>query len=396
MPKSAGGRLLSGDCVELGEGELPYAPIVAALRPLARDGDPALDALPDGARAELTRLLPGLGLPSLPPIETEDVGAAQSRLFEALLSLLEELGSEHAVVLMIEDLHWADRSTRNFLDLPGAQPVPRARAGRRLLPPRRAAPPPSAAPAAGRARARRARAPDRARRRSRRGELAEALGDILGAPPDDDLVDRLYTRSEGNPLFAEELLAAGLDGRGALPPTLREALMLRIEALAADRAGAAAAAGRRPAHGPRADRGGQRASTRARSARRCARRSPATSSSPTTRASTASATRCCARSSTTTCCPASTPSCTARSRARSRSARGATAAAARTARPRSPTTTWPPATSPPRFAASVRAADVVDGRAGPRRGGRPARARDRALQPRPGRRARWRAATAPS
>src|SRR5437764_6018290 len=47
--KSAGGRLLSGDCVELGEGELPYAPIVAALRPLARDGDPALDALPEGA-----------------------------------------------------------------------------------------------------------------------------------------------------------------------------------------------------------------------------------------------------------------------------------------------------------------------------------------------------------
>src|SRR3954471_19416046 len=84
--RAAGGRLLSGDCVELGEGELPYAPIVAALRPLARDGDPALDALPDGARAELTRLLPGLGLPSLPPVESEDVGAAQSRLFEALIS----------------------------------------------------------------------------------------------------------------------------------------------------------------------------------------------------------------------------------------------------------------------------------------------------------------------
>src|SRR3954453_12402730 len=44
--RRGGGRLLSGDCVELGEGELPYAPIVAALRPLARDGDPALDALP--------------------------------------------------------------------------------------------------------------------------------------------------------------------------------------------------------------------------------------------------------------------------------------------------------------------------------------------------------------
>src|SRR5436189_1774248 len=85
--KAAGGRLLSGDCVELGEGELPYAPIVAALRPLARDGDPALDALPENARAELPRLLPGLGVPEA-RVETEDVGAAQGRLFEALLSLL--------------------------------------------------------------------------------------------------------------------------------------------------------------------------------------------------------------------------------------------------------------------------------------------------------------------
>ena len=41
-------------------------------------------------------------------------------------------------------------------------------------------------------------------------------------------------RSEGNPLFTEELLAAGLDGRGAMPPTLRDALMVRIERLSED------------------------------------------------------------------------------------------------------------------------------------------------------------------
>src|SRR5205814_1078314 len=45
---------------------------------------------------------------------------------------------------------------------------------------------------------------------------------------------RMYARSEGNPLFTEELLAAGLDGRGELPPTLRDALMVRIEALPQD------------------------------------------------------------------------------------------------------------------------------------------------------------------
>ena len=64
-----------------------------------------------------------------------------------------------------------------------------------------------------------------------RDELAELLTDILGAPPAADLLERLWTRSGGNPLFGEELLAAGLDGRGAAPDTLREALMLRVERL---------------------------------------------------------------------------------------------------------------------------------------------------------------------
>ena len=57
---AAGGtRVLSGDCVELGEGELAYAPLVTALRPLVRDRDPVLDELPAEIRAELATLLPG-------------------------------------------------------------------------------------------------------------------------------------------------------------------------------------------------------------------------------------------------------------------------------------------------------------------------------------------------
>ncbi len=62
-------------------------------------------------------------------------------------------------------------------------------------------------------------------------ELAEQLEGILAGPPDQELVERLYSRSEGNALYAEEILAAGLDGRGSLPPTLRDALMLRVERL---------------------------------------------------------------------------------------------------------------------------------------------------------------------
>jgi DNA-binding CsgD family transcriptional regulator/tetratricopeptide (TPR) repeat protein len=64
-----------------------------------------------------------------------------------------------------------------------------------------------------------------------RAELADQLADILGEVPVAEIVERLYGRSDGNPLFTEELLAAGLDGRGSLPPNLREALLLRVERL---------------------------------------------------------------------------------------------------------------------------------------------------------------------
>ena len=67
-----------------------------------------------------------------------------------------------------------------------------------------------------------------------RGELTEALRDILGDEPSRQLVDRLFARSEGNPLYTEELLAAGLDGRGAAPQSLRDAFLLRIERLGPD------------------------------------------------------------------------------------------------------------------------------------------------------------------
>jgi DNA-binding CsgD family transcriptional regulator/tetratricopeptide (TPR) repeat protein len=228
--KAQGARTLCGECVELGEGELPYAPLVAALRPLSRDGDPVLDVLGDAARAELATLLPELGERGAPSRPDEVAGAAQRRLFEALLALLERLGREDPVLLLLEDIHWADSSTRAFLAF-----IARAMSTERVL-----------AVCTYRSDELHRRHPLRpllaelerdpsARRielaRLNRGELSEQLADILDAPPDDRLVERLYGRSEGNPLFAEELLAAGGDGRGALPPTLRDALMVRTERL---------------------------------------------------------------------------------------------------------------------------------------------------------------------
>ncbi|HEV2812685.1 MAG TPA: AAA family ATPase, partial [Solirubrobacteraceae bacterium] len=227
--KADGVRVLFGECIELGAGELPYAPIVTALRPFARGADPVLDALAPGARAELAQLLPELGEIRAASVDTT-TATPQARLFEALLGLLERLGREAPVLLVVEDLHWADRSTRDFLVF-----LSRALCRERVLVVgtyrsdelhRRHPLRPVVAELERSERGRRiALSP------FTREELAAQLTDILGAEPERSLVDRLLARSEGNPLFAEELLAAGRDGRGELPPTLRDALILRVEAL---------------------------------------------------------------------------------------------------------------------------------------------------------------------
>jgi DNA-binding NarL/FixJ family response regulator/tetratricopeptide (TPR) repeat protein len=85
-----------------------------------------------------------------------------------------------------------------------------------------------------------------------RAELAELLVGILGRVPPPQLVEDLFGRGEGNPFYTEELIAAGGDAAdGRLPDDIRDALMLRIEALGADAQAVlrvAAAAGARVRH----------------------------------------------------------------------------------------------------------------------------------------------------
>ncbi len=222
--------VLRGECLEQGEGELPYAPLLGALRPLVRRKDPVLQGMSDGGRAHLAALLPSLGVPTGERAGMIGDGAGQLQLFEALLELLETLSQKQPVVLIIEDVHWADRSTRTFLAFLASS----LREERVLLVlsyrtdelHRRHPLRPLLADL------------DRIERARRitlepfdRTELAEALTDILGQAPDDTLIERLLARSEGNPLYVEELLAAGLDGRGSPPQSLRDAFMLRIERL---------------------------------------------------------------------------------------------------------------------------------------------------------------------
>src|SRR6266540_4106173 len=75
-----------------------------------------------GARPELARLVPELGAPVASvssrggSVGAEATGVLEpGRLFELLLGVLHRLAERGAVLLVVEDLHWADRSTRNLL-----------------------------------------------------------------------------------------------------------------------------------------------------------------------------------------------------------------------------------------------------------------------------------------
>jgi DNA-binding CsgD family transcriptional regulator/tetratricopeptide (TPR) repeat protein len=230
--RGSGARVLGGWCIQVGEEALPYAPFSDALRPLVRTLDPAaLQEVVGDWRPELARLLPDLGRPG-PLVEVGPGGRfTQVRLFEGLLGLLERLAHRAPLVLTLEDLHWADHSSLDLLAFlaHGLREVPivlvatyrsdelhRRHRLRPLL-----------------AELDRNPAVERVElRRLTRGELTDLLTARLSRWPDPDLVDRVLVRSEGNPFFAEELLAAALRGEDeVLPATLHDLLAARVDAL---------------------------------------------------------------------------------------------------------------------------------------------------------------------
>jgi DNA-binding CsgD family transcriptional regulator len=224
-----GVRVLRGGCVPLGEEGLPFAPVTQALRGLADQLDPAeLEAVAGPARAELGRLLPDLAWGGEAAAGPAVVGAGQGRLFELLLGGIERLAAWAPLLLVIEDLHWADRSTRDLVAFLAAS----LRSGRVLLVltfrsdelDRRH---PLRGLLGELARNRRTRRLEL--ERFSRAELAEQLAGLLGADPPARLVQDIYARSGGNPFLAEELvLVGGGAGPAALPPSLQEVLLARV------------------------------------------------------------------------------------------------------------------------------------------------------------------------
>jgi tetratricopeptide (TPR) repeat protein len=215
--RDAGVEVLLGRSIDLVGTELPYQPFAEALRPLG-ERRPA-----DGQAA-----------------------GSQLRVFEETLALLTDHAAVTPVLLVLEDLHWADTSTldlvvflaHNLADCPvlllatyRADEFSSAERMRRLA--------------------------DGVQRSGsglvlELGPLAhEELTALLTAYADDSvpatLTDVIVARSEGNPFFAEELFAAAGDQRGELPGRLRDLLLQRVARLGPDAQSVlrlAAAAGR--------------------------------------------------------------------------------------------------------------------------------------------------------
>jgi DNA-binding CsgD family transcriptional regulator len=222
--EAEGAQVLTGQCLELGEEGPPFAPFAAALRDLLRHAGPGAFA---GHEQEFARLLPELG-----PVGPEPVVDAQrGSLFELVAGLLARLAAERPLVFVIEDLHWADRSTRDLI----AFLVRSARTARAVLVctyrsdelhrghPLR----PFLAEL------------DRVREVERleldrldRDGTGEILAQLFGGEQRPRVVDQIHKRAQGNPFFTEELAACGdpavcMD----IPDTLRDLLLTRVDSL---------------------------------------------------------------------------------------------------------------------------------------------------------------------
>src|SRR4051812_15514420 len=195
-----GHLVLSGSASEL-ERDLPFSLFVDALDEYVRGLDPELVAhLDDDVRTEL-----GHVFPSLTTLAGDHPAALQHeryRSHRAVRALLEQLASAQPLVLMLDDLHWADPASIELLGAllrrPPSAPVLLALASRPLHVPERLS-----------AALERARRADQITRIELVALSAEEARELLGDVGDRVDPDLLYVESGGNPFYLEQLARAG-------------------------------------------------------------------------------------------------------------------------------------------------------------------------------------------
>jgi len=233
-PAAQGGQVLTGVCAE-GELSLPFLPFVEAIGNHLAVPDPGRGQL-GSYRHELARLLPSLDAEA-PPVDPSDPATGRLRLFDAILALFRQLGRRSPVLLVIEDLQWADPSTRELFDYLS-----------RLIRPLRLLLVATCRPEdLGR---------NHPLRQLIRGWERSHQVEVVRLEPLDAVETRamiratvgadrfgpaaleaVLERSEGNPYLVEELLRAASDAgwqggeEGLLPKTVREGVLARVEGL---------------------------------------------------------------------------------------------------------------------------------------------------------------------
>src|SRR5215207_11199880 len=219
-------QVIRGQCVPMGGEGLPYAPIVGALRDLvSQHGREQVLEWAGAGRQALGALLPDL---STAPRENDDT--IRLRLYEAVTMLLERASENGPLVVIMEDIHWADESTRHVLRF-----LARALADASVMIittyrsdelTRRHPLRPFLAEVG--------RFPGTVRvdlPNLERAEVAELLTQLMERPPSNVIVDLVYRRSEGIPYFVEELTRSAVRGCIDMPDTLRDALNVRVLSL---------------------------------------------------------------------------------------------------------------------------------------------------------------------
>jgi DNA-binding CsgD family transcriptional regulator len=247
---AAGTITLIGHCIDFGDAGMPYVPFSEAFGRLAADrpelAEPLLAEFPPIARLIPTQRV--IGAPTASPDERIERGA----LFEAVLGALTALAERDPVLLVVEDAHWADQSTRDLLgfilarlrdqrvavivsyrsdDLHRRHPLRRTAAEWSRLP-----------------RVTRLHLPPLDQDEVR--ALIRSLNPEPMAEPD---VRRIIDRSEGNAFFTEELVSAARDcaNTGMIPAELADLLLVRLDRLSDEARHiirVAAVAGRRVSH----------------------------------------------------------------------------------------------------------------------------------------------------
>ena len=223
-----GVRVLSGGCAELGGEGVPFVPLVDVLRTVARSTPVEdLDRCFGAARREFARLLPELD-PEAASAPLQEGSAAQLR--EHVLALITRLTAGRPMLLVVEDLHWADRSTR---DLVVFLVQTLRELGVLLLLTYRSDELHRRHPLRQVVTAwERVRSVERIDvERFSRDEVAAQLYAIRRTAPTAQLTDVVFGRSQGNAFLVEEILAAVEGGAdpGDISPSLRDVLLARTE-----------------------------------------------------------------------------------------------------------------------------------------------------------------------